>query len=156
MKKPDYVYVSYIAATPEKVWQAFIDTDIMREYWVGPGSDCSRVNVSDWKIGSKWEHQRTDGSGIVDIIGKVLEFRPHSRMVLSWARPSEEEDESKHSRVSIDIEAITGGTVRLTVTHDGLDEQMLAGISGGWPKVLSNLKTLLETGKPLPRVAKAA
>lgn len=156
MKKPDYVYVSYIAATPEKVWQAFIDTDIMREYWVGPGSDCSRVNVSDWKIGSKWVHQRTDGSGIVDIIGKVLEFRPHSRMVLSWARPSEEEDESKHSRVSIDIEAITGGTVRLTVTHDGLDEQMLAGISGGWPKVLSNLKTLLETGKPLPRVAKAA
>jgi len=156
MKKPDYVYVSYIAATPEKVWQAFIDTDIMREYWVGPGSDCSRVNVSDWKIGSKWVHQRTDSSGIVDIIGKVLEFTPHSRMVLSWARPSEEEDESKHSRVSIDIEAITGGTVRLTVTHDGLGEQMLAGISGGWPKVLSNLKTLLETGKPLPRVAKAA
>lgn len=156
MKKPDYVYVSYIATTPEKVWQAFIDTDIMREYWVGPGSDCSRVNVSDWKTGSKWEHQRTDGSGIVDIVGKVVEFTPPNRMVLSWARPSDADDESKHSLVTIDIEALGGGTVRLTVMHDGLDEQMHAGISGGWPKVLSNLKTLLETGKPLPRVAKAA
>ncbi|MGH8108441.1 MAG: SRPBCC family protein [Arenimonas sp.] len=154
MKKPDYVYVSYIATTPEKVWQAFIDIDVMREYWVGPGSDCSRINVSDWKPGSKWEHQRTDGSGIVDILGKVVEFTPPRRMVLTWARPSEAEDESKHSRVSIDIEPVDGGTVRLTVTHDGLDEQMLAGISGGWPKVLSNLKTLLETGKALPRTAK--
>ncbi|MGH8106864.1 MAG: SRPBCC domain-containing protein, partial [Arenimonas sp.] len=86
MKKPDYVYVSYIATTPEKVWQAFIDIDVMREYWVGPGSDCSRINVSDWKPGSKWEHQRTDGSGIVDILGKVVEFTPPRRMVLTWAR----------------------------------------------------------------------
>ncbi|MEO8000729.1 MAG: SRPBCC family protein [Arenimonas sp.] len=156
MKKPDYVYVSYIATTPEKVWQAFIDTDMMREYWVGPGSDCARINVSDWKPGSKWEHQRIDGSGIVDIVGKVVEFTPPSRMVLSWARPSEADDESKHSRVSIDIEPNGEGLVRLTITHDGLDEKMLAGISGGWPKVLSNLKTLLETGRPLPRVTVAA
>lgn len=155
MKKPDYVYVSYIAAAPEKIWQAFIDTDMMKEYWIGPGSDCSRVNVSDWRLGSKWEHQRVDGSGIVDIVGKVVEFAPPHRMVLTWARPSEADDETKHSRVSIDIEALEGGTVRLTVAHDGLDEQMLAGISGGWPKVLSNLKTLLETGKPLPRALKA-
>ena len=68
------------------------------------------------------------------------------------ARPAEAEDESKHSRVSIDIEPSVDGLVRLTVTHDELDAQMLAGVSGGWPAVLSNLKTLLETGRSLPRV----
>jgi uncharacterized protein YndB with AHSA1/START domain len=153
MTKPSFVYVTYIATTPEKVWQAFVDTDVMRQYWVGPGADCSRVNVSDWKPGSRWEHQRTDGSGTVDIVGKVVESIRPRRLVYTWARPSDANDESKHSRVAIDIEPQHDGLVRLTVTHEDLerDPQMYAGISGGWPKVLSNLKTLLETGRALPR-----
>lgn len=151
MRKPDFVYVTYIATTPEKVWQALVDTNLMSQYWVG--SDCARVNVSDWKPGSRWEHQRVDGSRTVDIVGKVIECTPPRRLAYTWARPSEAEDESKHSRVSFDIEPHGDGLVRLTVTHDNLerDPKMLAGVSGGWPKVLSNLKTLLETGHALPR-----
>lgn len=155
MKKPDYVYVTYIATTPQKVWQALVDPEVMGQYWVGPKSDCVRVNVSDWKPGSRWEHQRLDAAHTADIVGKVVESKPPHRLVLTWARPSEADDESKHSRVTFDIEAHIEGLVRLTVTHDELDEQMLAGVSGGWPAVLSNLKTLLETGHVLPRAPAA-
>jgi uncharacterized protein YndB with AHSA1/START domain len=151
MAKPSFVYVTYIATTPEKLWQAFVDTDVMRQYWIG--AECARVNVSDWRPGSKWEHQRADGTQTVDIVGKVVESAPPRRLVYTWARPKDAADESKHSRVSIDIEPHGKGLVRLTVTHEDLerDPQMLAGISGGWPKVLSNLKTFLETGQALPR-----
>ena len=153
MKKPSFVYVTYIATTPEKMWQAFVDTDVMAQYWIGSGADCARVNVSDWKPGSRWEHQRLDDARTVDIVGKVVESDPPRRLVFTWARPNEAEDDSKHSRVSFDIEPQGDRLVRLTVTHEDLerDPQMLAGISGGWPKVLSNLKTLLETGRAFPR-----
>ncbi|MDB5871105.1 MAG: polyketide cyclase [Ramlibacter sp.] len=153
MTKPSFVYVTYIATTPEKAWQAFVDTDVMGQYWVGPKSNCVRVNVSDWKPGSTWEHQRLDDAHTVDICGKVVEIDPPRRMVLTWSRPDDAKDEAKHSRVSIDIEPHIDGLVRLTVTHEDLDAQMFAGVSGGWPAVLSNLKTLLETGRVLPRAA---
>ena len=157
MTKPSFVYVTYIATTPEKVWQAFVDTDVMRQYWVGPNADCARVNVSDWRPGSRWEHQRLDDARTVDIVGKVVESTPPRRLVFTWARPKDAEDDSKHSRVAIDIEQHGDGLIRLTVTHEDLerDPQMLAGISGGWPKVLSNLKTLLETGRVLPHSSSA-
>ena len=153
LKKPDYVYVAYIATTPEKAWQALIETDLMRQWWVDPKAGCARVNVSDWKPGSPWVHQRADGSGTVDITGKVIETSPPRRLVFSWARPAEVGDETKHSRVAFDIEPYSDGLVRLTVTHDDLerDPQMLQGVSGGWPIVLSNLKTFLETGQALPK-----
>ena len=151
MTKPSFVYVTYIATTPEKVWQAFVDTDVMRQYWVG--AECARVNVSDWKPGSRWEHQRDDDTHAVDIVGKVVESTPPRRLVYTWARPSEADDTTKHSRVAIDIEPHGDGLVRLTVTHEDLekDPKMLAGISSGWPKILSNLKTLLETGHAFRR-----
>lgn len=152
MKKPDYVYVTYIATTPEKVWQALHDVDLMREWWVDPKAGCARVNVSDWQSGSRWEHTRVDGSGIVDIVGKVVENTPPRRMEFTWARPEDADDDSKHSRVVFDIEPYADGLVRLTVSHDDLerDPKMFAGVSGGWPTVLSNLKTFLETGRALP------
>ena len=158
MKKPDYIYVTYIATTADKVWRALTQTDLMREWWVDPSAGCARVNVSDWKPGSRWAHTRADGSGTVDIVGKVVEATPPHRLVFTWARPTEGEDDSKHSRVAFDIEPYSDGLIRLTVTHDDLerDPQMLAGISGGWPKVLSNLKTFLETGRALPRAGSAA
>src|SRR4051794_20456562 len=153
MKKPDYVYVIYIATTPEKVWQSLHDVDTMREWWVDPKTGSARVNVSDWKPGSRWEHTRVDGSNIVDIVGEVVENTPPRRLVFTWARPDDAADKAKHSRVTFDIEPYSDGLVRLTVTHDDLerDPQMLKGISGGWPTVLSNLKTFLETGHALPR-----
>jgi len=150
--KPSFVYVTYIATTPEKVWRALVDTDVARQYWIG-SSGPARVNVSDWKPGSRWEHQRADDTHTVDIAGKVVESSPPRRLVITWARPKEADDDSKHSRVTFDIESSDEGLVRLTVTHEDLerDSQMLAGISSGWPRVLSNLKTLLETGRALPR-----
>jgi uncharacterized protein YndB with AHSA1/START domain len=154
MTKPSFVYVTYIATTPEKVWRALVDTEVTRQYWADPIGNCpAHVNVSDWKPGSRWEHQCVDDSRTIDIVGKVVESAPPRRLVLTWARPSEAEDNSKHSRVTFDIEPHGDGLVRLTVTHEDLerDPQMLTGISGGWPKVLSNLKTLLETGHALPR-----
>ncbi|WP_031496408.1 SRPBCC family protein [Bryobacter aggregatus] len=153
MTKPDFVYVTYITTTPEKVWQALVDTDVASQYWTGPNDyGPAHVNVSDWKPGSSWEHQLLDEGRTVHITGKVLESNPPHRLVITWARPQEADDDSKHSRVSFDIAAQSDGTVRLTVTHEDLqgDPKMLGGISNGWPKVLSNLKTLLETGRTRP------
>jgi uncharacterized protein YndB with AHSA1/START domain len=150
--KPSFVYVTYIATTPEKVWRALTDTDVTRQYWIGSHDGLARVNASDWKVGSKWQHQRDDDTHATDVVGRVVESAPPHRLVLTWARPADADDESKHSRVTFDIEAQSAGLVRLTVTHDGLeqDPKMLASISGGWPRVLSNLKTLLETGRAFP------
>lgn len=154
MTKPDFVYATYIATTPEKVWQALVDPELMRAYWIDPAGDGpAHVNVSDWQPGSPWEHQRQNDARTVDMVGKVVEITPPSRLVLTWARPHDADDASKHSRVSFDIEPMGDTVVRLTVTHEDLDAQMLNGISGGWPRVLSNLKTLLETGHALPRAA---
>ncbi|MDB5988907.1 MAG: polyketide cyclase [Herbaspirillum sp.] len=150
--KPDFVYVTYIATTPEKVWQALVEPEVTRQYWHGLNADCSaHVNVSDWRPGSRWEHQNQDDARTVHIVGKVVESTPPRRLVFTWARPAEAEDASKHSRVAFDIEPHGNGLVRLTVTHEDLerDPQMLTSISGGWPQVLSNLKTFLETGRAL-------
>ncbi len=156
-KKPDFVYVTYIATTPEKLWQALMDTEMMAQWWVNPKAGCGRVNVSDWKPGSPWVHKRADGSEIVDITGTVIEADAPRRLVYSWARPDELSDISKHSRVSFDIVPYSDGLVKLTVIHDDLakDPSMLTSVSGGWPTVLSNLKTFLETGQALPHTTAA-
>lgn len=143
MSKPDYVYVTYIATTPQKLWQALVDTELTRKYWF------EHINVSDWKPGSRWEHQRTDEAKTLDVIGTVIETNPPTRLVVTWARPKEFEDAAKHARLTFDIAPQSDGLVRLTITHEALDAEMLKAISGGWPKVLSNLKTFLETGRAL-------
>ncbi|HEX4602334.1 MAG TPA: SRPBCC family protein [Gemmatimonadales bacterium] len=153
MSKASFVYVTYIATTPEKVWRALVETDVTRQYWFGPdASDPGHVNVSDWQPGSPWEHRRMDEAHTVDLVGRVVESSPPRRLVLTWANPRDAADEAEHSRVTFDIESYRN-LVRLTVTHEDLDQDgdMLEKISGGWPKVLSNLKTFLETGRPLPQ-----
>ncbi|HVV65221.1 MAG TPA: SRPBCC family protein [Rhizomicrobium sp.] len=135
----EFVYVTYIYATPQKVWDAITTPEFTRKYWL-------HYNVSDWKKGSRWEHRKGDDSGAVLIDGAVLESDPPRRLVMTWSRP----DHSKEpSRVTFDIAEYNTGLVCLTVTHDGLahDPAMAASVAGGWPKVLSNLKSLLETGK---------
>ena len=75
-----------------------IDTSVMRKDWADPtDDDPAHENVSDWKPGSKWEHRRADGTGTVDIVGKVVEILPPRRLVITWARPKDAEDDSKHS-----------------------------------------------------------
>jgi uncharacterized protein YndB with AHSA1/START domain len=156
MNKPSFLYVTYIATTPEKVWKALIDPEVTRQYWVDPGgNDPGHVNESEWQPGSQWAHRRLDDARTVDVVGKVIETTPPRRLVITWARPTDANDESAHSRVSFDIEPYGDGLIRLTVTHEDLerDPKMLQGISGGWPIVLSNLKTFLETGIALPHAA---
>src|SRR5689334_6850936 len=136
MDKPQFVYVTYIATTPEKVWAALTDAELTAKYW-------ERRNVSDWKQGSTWTHGFAGQAP--DVIGEVLEVDPPHRLVTNWGRPSEAADLTKRSRVTYEIEAL-GEKVRLTVSHTDLDDEALRAISGGWPAVLSNLKTFLETG----------
>ncbi|WP_432035241.1 ArsR/SmtB family transcription factor [Streptomyces cucumeris] len=141
--KPTFVYVIYIESTPEKVWQALTDADLTAAYW-------GHSNVSDWRAGSPWEHRRTDGSGIADVVGTVEESVPPTRLVTTWAAPGEE-PAGGPSRVTFDVQPYDG-IVRLTVTHENLaDETEREAAAGGWAAVLSNLKSLLETGSPLPR-----
>jgi len=146
MDKPQFVYVTYIATTPEKLWNALLDSEMTGKYW-------QHDNVSDWKPGSRWEHRRHDETAAVDLVGKVLESSPPRRLVLTWAYPADEAREDKHTRVTFDIEPVRG-VVRLTVTHDTFapGSDMWERIMEGWPKVLSSLKSLLEVGRPLPRL----
>jgi len=151
MSKPSFVYVTYIATTAEKVWQALIDTDIIRRYWGGLTAGVPAYeNVSDWKPGSQWQQRRLDEAKTVTLVGKVLESTPPRRLVLTWARPEDADNAEKTSRVTFDIEPQGDRRVKLTVLHEDLDPEMQRGVGAGWPQVLSNLKTLLETGHPLP------
>ncbi len=149
MDKPEFVYVTYILTTPEKLWKALIDGESTKQYWF------RHRNASDWKPGSKWEHQDYDDPRKVDIVGKVLESDPPRRLVITWADPANANAEEKHSRVTFEIEPLEEA-VRLTVTHDRLEpgSAMLHGISKGWPLVLASLKSFLETGRPLPMATK--
>ena len=146
MEKPQFVYVVYIATTVEKLWNALIDRQMTTKYW-------QHENVSDWKPGSRWEHREANKERTLKLVGKVLESSPPRRLVWTWGNPADEGREEKQSRVTFDLEPVRG-VVRLTVTHDLLEpgSAMLKGISEGWPKVLSSLKSLLESGQPLPKL----
>src|SRR5439155_23227770 len=121
-----------------------LDAKLTAQYW-------QHENVSDWKPGSRWEHRRGGKNGPLDLVGKVVESVPPKRLVITWAFPADESRPEKHSRVTFEIEPYRG-VVRLTVTHDQLEpgSDMLEGITKGWPKVLSSLKSLLEVGQALP------
>ncbi len=146
MDKPQFVYVTYLATSPEKVWKAIVDPATTTKYW-------QNINVSDWRPGSRWEHRDGDTKGTVRLVGTVIESSPPRRLVLTWAFPADEAREERHTRVTFEIEPV-GDVVRLTVIHDRLEpgSEMLEGITEGWPKVLSSMKSLLETGRPLPKL----
>jgi len=141
MSDEKFVYAIYIAGTAEKVWNALLDPKFTREYW---GYD----NVSDWKPGSAWEHRKADGSPL--LVGEVLESVPPRRLVLTWADPKDKGNPARKTRVTIELQQIED-MVQLSLTHDRFDHvpDLLPRIASGWPRVLSSLKSLLETGKPL-------
>ncbi|MFE2375306.1 ArsR/SmtB family transcription factor [Streptomyces sp. NPDC059398] len=141
---PDYVYTTYIKATAEQVWNALTDPDITAKFW-------GHAQVSDWRVGSRVDHVRVDGSGISDAAGTVVEVDPPHRLSFGFGEPSRALDPaSEQSLVTFEIEPYRD-IVKLTLTQSKF--RSLAdreAIGQGWPTVLANLKTLLETGEALP------
>ena len=140
-----FVYVTYIRTTPEKLWDALLKPEFTRAYWYGAWQDC------DWKKGSSWKLMFPDGR--VADSGEVTEIERPKRLVLKWRnewRPDLREE--GHSRCVIELEP-ADEAVKPTITHeiDRSGSKLIEAVSGGWPKILSSLKSLLETGKPLPR-----
>lgn len=144
MSKPDFAYAIYIRASREEVWKGLLEPEFTRQYWV-------HDNISDWQVGSQWEHRRTDGRDEVDIVGRVLENELHEKLVFTWARPEDLDNPERTSRVTVtlaDMDWPGGPWTAVTLEHTELgdDDEMRDGISGGWPMVFSTLKTLLEGG----------
>lgn len=144
-KVPDYVYTTYIRATPEQVWHALTDAELSGRFW-------GHSQVSDWQVGSRVDHVRADGSGIADAAGRVIEVDRPRRLVFGFDDPQRVDDPTfEPSVAAFDIEPYRD-IVKLTVTHSSLaSKEELRGVGEGWPAVLANLKTLLETGEVLPQ-----
>ncbi len=135
-----FVYVTFIRTTPEKLWEALISPQFTRQYWMDMHQE------SDWKVGSSWKLVFPDGR--VGDAGNVVEFDPPRRLALDWQNEFRPELKTEGvSRCVMELEP-AGDVVKLTITH-GIDyenSEFIKAVSGGWPMILSNLKTLLETG----------
>ena len=141
MSKSTFVYVTYIRTTPERLWNALTSAEFIKQYWFGMRAE------SEWKAGSAWRLMFEDGR-IADS-GEVLEADPPRRLVLKWRNEFKPElKEEGYSQCRFELEP-QGGAVKLTVTHsmerDG--SKFVEAVTAGWPAVLSNLKSLLETGE---------
>ena len=143
MAKTEFVYVTYIRTTPDKLWDALTQEEFTKQYWA--------ASISDWKKGSPWKLVFPDGR--VADAGEVLEVDPPRRLVLKWQnefRPELKADGYTCCTFEIEPE---NDMVKLTITHEAeRPHKLIDAVSGGWPRVLSSLKSLLETGKALPRL----
>jgi uncharacterized protein YndB with AHSA1/START domain len=140
MDRSTFVYVTYIRTTPEKLWSALTDPEFMKQYWFG--NHCE----SEWTPGSSWKN--VSGEGQVLDAGKIVEADPPRRLVIRWQNQFKPELEAEGvSLCTMELEPI-GATVKLSITHsiDRERSKLIEAVSGGWPKVISNLKSLLETG----------
>ena len=138
-----FVYVTYIRTTAEKLWSALTKPQFAKQYWFGMHM------ASEWKPGAEWKLCFTDGR--VADIGEVLEVDPPRRLVLRWQNEFRPELKAEGpAKCTFELEP-NGEIVKLTITHSSPrpDSQLIVAVSGGWPKILANLKSLLETGKPM-------
>jgi uncharacterized protein YndB with AHSA1/START domain len=144
MSKTDesaFVYVTFIRTTPERLWSALTSADFMKEYWFGMHLK------SEWRVGAQWQMIFADGR--VADAGEVVEFEPPKRLVLSWRNEFRPELKAEgYARCVIELEPLSDA-VKLTITHsmDRPESKFIEAVSGGWPQILSNLKSLLETGQ---------
>jgi len=139
--RSQFVYVTYIRTTPEKLWKALTDPAFTKQYWFGMAS------TSEWKKGAPWN--LVAGDGKVWDSGEVLEADPPRRLVIRWQNEWNPEIKAEGpGRCTMEIEP-AGSAVKLTITHeiDRPESELITAGSGGWPRILSNLKSLLETGE---------
>ena len=136
-----FVYVTYIRTTPEELWTALTTSEFVKKYWF-------RMNFeTDWKVGSPWKLIFPDGR-IADT-GEIVELDRPRRLVLRWRNEFRPELAAEgYARCSIELEP-QDGAVKLTISHsiERADSKLIEAVSGGWPRILSNLKSLLETGQ---------
>jgi DNA-binding transcriptional ArsR family regulator/uncharacterized protein YndB with AHSA1/START domain len=161
-----FVYTTYIHATPERVWQGLTDPTFTERYWRHPKSGGVSYRT-DWQKDSVYGVAYDEvGLVITNPEQVVLEADPPRRLAYTWHTFSPEWAAAHHfdeatvaawraeprSKVAFDIEEAGDGVVKLTVVHDGFvpGSAVLEGVRGGWPAVIASLKTLLETGSPLP------
>ena len=140
MAKSTFVYVIYIRTTPEKLWSALTDGEFMKQYWFGMRGE------SEWTAGSTWK--LIAGDGRIFDAGEIIEAERPRRLVIRWQHQNKPELKAEgDSRCTIELEP-SGTSVKLSITHtiERDPSKLIAAVSGGWPKVLSNLKSLLETG----------
>lgn len=140
MARSTFIYVTYIRTTPERLWSALTDPKFMQQYWFGVHGE------SEWTPGSSWRLVAGDGE-VLDA-GEIVEAQPAKRLVIRWQHQSKPELKAEGASLcTMELEP-TGGAVKLSITHsiDRDPSKLLVAVSAGWPKVLSNLKSLLETG----------
>ncbi len=144
MTRPEFVYAIYIAAPIERVWSALTEGPISREYWAG------RQIESDWQVGSPVRFRLLDGR-LDAVRGEVLAIdRPH-QLAITWTYAPDGEKPAPPTRVLFTLEQASPADVRLTIVHEtwapgsAVDDS----VRGGWPAILSSLKSYLETGVAL-------
>jgi len=141
MNNSKFVYVSYIKSTPEKLWQALTSAQSIQQYWAGMRAE------SNWGVGSPWAMKFPDGR-LADT-GDIIESRPPEKLVINWRNEFNPElKEEGFSRCIFALDQLEG-VVKLTVTHqiEVPNSKFIEAVSGGWPFVISNLKSLLEIGE---------
>ena len=138
--KSSFVYVTYISTSPERLWSALTSPEFAQHYWRGARPE------ADWKAGGSWKLVLPDGQ--VADTGEIVAFEPEKRLVIRWRNEWKPELKAEGwSLCTMEIEPVDGA-VKLTVTHSIEREgsKLIDAVSGGWPQILSNLKSLLETG----------
>jgi uncharacterized protein YndB with AHSA1/START domain len=141
MARSTFIYVTYIRTTPEKLWSALTDdVEFMKRYWFGVYCE------SQWTAGASWKMVSVDGS--ISDAGEILEAEPPKRLVIRWQHQKRPELKAEGaSRCTIELEPVESA-VKLSITHtiEVEPSTLIVAVSGGWPKVISNLKSLLESG----------
>ena len=140
MAESKFVYVTFIRTSVERLWDALTTADIERKYWFGMHRDTT------WQQGAPWKLLFSDGR--VADGGEVLEVVPRKRIVVSWRCEWKPELHAEgYARCVFELEPVNDA-VKLTVTHSmpRPDSKFIEAVSGGWPRILSNLKSLIETG----------
>ena len=138
-----FVYVTYIRTTPDQLWTALTSSEFAQQYWLGARPE------ADWRAGGAWKLVRPDGK-LADA-GEIVEFDAPRRLAIRWRHEMTPEFQAEGwSLCTMELEP-AGAAVKLTVTHrmDKEDSKFIQATAGGWPQILSNLKSLLETGTVL-------